>query len=81
MRTALIAAVVGMLGAFCLIGPASAQTDQQSAPAPEVVAPPGIIVSPPRLPAPMSVPGEQTPIGGQDSHTCPIADEKLHLIG
>jgi hypothetical protein len=82
MKATLIAvALAGSLGAFCPSDPASAQKDQQPAPAPEAVAPPGIIVTPPRLPAPMSVPAEKTPIGNQDPHTCPASDERLQLIG
>jgi hypothetical protein len=81
MKATLMAVVFATLGAFCPIDPASAQSDQQTAPAPEVVAPPGIILPPPRLPAPMSVPGEKTPIGNQDPHTCPAVDERLQLIG
>ena len=44
-------------------------------------APPGIIVMPPRLPPPMSLPGAQSPVGDQAPHTCPANDQKLELVG
>jgi hypothetical protein len=81
MRTALIAGVVRILAALCVPSGAIAQADQEPAPLPQTVAPPGIIVTPPRLPPAMSVPGPQIPAGDQGSHACPVNDQKLELIG
>ena len=81
MKTRLKAVVVSILGAVALTGSASAQTDQGPAAVPETVAPPGIIVMPPRLPPPVSVPGEKMPASTQQPHTCPANDQRLELIG
>jgi hypothetical protein len=77
MIAMLKAAVVATLG--LVASPASAQTEQ--GPLPQTNAPPGIIVMPPRLPPAIAVPGQQSPVGNQQPHTCPATDQKLELIG
>jgi hypothetical protein len=79
MRIVLKAAVVLTLVASTVC--AIAQTDETPAPAPHTAPPPGIIVMPPRLLPPMSVPGPQIPAGEQGTHTCPANDQILGLIG
>ena len=81
MKAALKVRVVLMLVASCAASAAVAETESGSTSVPETVAPPGIIVMPPRLPAPMSVPAPQMPAGDQSPHTCPANDQKLELIG
>ena len=75
MQIGLYAVVVLILGAFSLADSTAAQNDQGSAPMPETVAPPGIIVMPPRLPQSVPV------FGDQQQQTCPATDRKLELIG
>ena len=60
MKAAFKVRVVLMLVASCAASAAVAETESGSTPVPETVAPPGIIVMPPRLPAPMSVPAPQS---------------------
>jgi hypothetical protein len=81
MKAALKVRVVLMLVASCAASAAVAETKSGSTSVPETVAPPDIIVMPPRLPPPMSLPGAQSPVGDQAPHTCPANDQKLELIG
>jgi hypothetical protein len=81
MKTAPKVALVVMLGFVALTASVRAQSDQEPAPSPQTVASPGIIVMPPRLLPPISVPGQQAPVGNQAPHTCPTNDQKLELIG
>jgi len=71
MKAALKVRMVLMLVASCAASAAGAETESGSTSVPETVAPPGIIVMPPRLPPPMSLPGAQSPVGDRAPHTCP----------
>lgn len=70
MKTALTAAAAATLALFALGGKAAAQTEATPAPGAAAQPLPGIIVTPPRTPAP--------PVGTEQS--CPDTGHKLELV-